>query len=189
MSMIGHNRGPSMEAGHGFRRLSWSKARAELMPTLPLEVVRLRVQRAKRLGLPYKTYASIRAASGRDVVAFLFSGNAMDLRPQRVTIPEKQAARLADLPATRLGAIYGPQDPAVVLAENPDLLDHVGVAPGFTATWRETRERLRTIARAGALPLDGVVVVSATAIEAEWAGSAGLAGTIPAPVFFVQNQF
>ncbi len=81
MAEIGHNGGPSLEAGRGFRKLAWSKARKSLLPSLPLEVVRIHVKRAKRLGLPYKTYATIRSTAGRDIVAFLFSGNAVALRP------------------------------------------------------------------------------------------------------------
>lgn len=173
-----------MAAGFGFRKLSWSKARAELLPTLPLEVVRFRVARAKRLGLPYKTYAQVRAASGRDIVAFLFSSNALDLRHGRSDIPYDQAVRLADLPATRLAAVYAPKAPDVVLGANAGLLDTAGVAPGFTATWRQTRDGLRDLARAGAVPLDGVVVVAATAIEREWSGTAGLASTVSADQFF-----
>jgi len=41
-----------MEPGFGFRKHAWTKARAALLPSLPLEIVRLRVERAKRLGLP-----------------------------------------------------------------------------------------------------------------------------------------
>jgi hypothetical protein len=88
MSGIGHNGGPSMEAGYGFRKVAWKKARASLLPTLPLEIVRVRVARAKRLGLPYKTYATIRATSGHDIVAFLFSGNALGL-PRRAPCPRR----------------------------------------------------------------------------------------------------
>lgn len=184
MSMIGHNRGPSMEAGEGFRRLSWSKARAELMPKLPLEIVRLRVARAKRLGLPYKTYASIRAASGRDVVAFLFSGNALELRPQRIMIPDELAERLEGLPADRLGAIYAPLVPDDVRTANPNLIDGAGRAPAFTSRWRDARTGLRQIARSHTVPLDGVVVVAATEIEREWSDIAGFAGAVRASTFF-----
>ena len=63
MSQIGHNNGPSMETGRGFRVHAWSKARADLIPNLPIEILRGRVRRAKELGLPYKTYASVRAST------------------------------------------------------------------------------------------------------------------------------
>lgn len=81
MGMIGHNNGPTMEAGASWRRHCWTTARQALLPTLPVEVVRTRVRRAKELGLDYRTYASVRAQTGHDVVAFLFSSNALRVRP------------------------------------------------------------------------------------------------------------
>ena len=186
MSMIGHNRGPSMEAGHGFRRLSWSKARSDLLPTLPLEVVRLRVARAKRLGLPYKTYATIRATSGRDIVAFLFSGNALELH-RRVELPPRIGARLADLPAKRLAAIYAPVTPELVATANQGRIDAAGRAPDITASWASMRDDLRAITAARSLPGDAVVLVAATALEREWCAAAGLAATLPADGFFAAD--
>ncbi|MEM9350184.1 MAG: hypothetical protein AAGA47_07975, partial [Pseudomonadota bacterium] len=76
---IGHNNGPSMEAGYTYRKHQWKKAREALLPTLPLMIVRMRVKRAKELGLDYKTYAGVRASTGRDVIGFLFSSNALRL--------------------------------------------------------------------------------------------------------------
>ena len=71
---IGHNNGPEM-TGLSWRSHCWRGARAQLLPTLPIEVVRLRVRRAAELGLPYKTYAGVRAQTGHDLVGFLFSSN------------------------------------------------------------------------------------------------------------------
>ena len=48
------------------------------MPIRPIEVVRMRDRRARKLGLDDKTGASVRAATGHDVVACRFSSN--DLR-------------------------------------------------------------------------------------------------------------
>ncbi|MEM7722751.1 MAG: hypothetical protein AAF376_10275 [Pseudomonadota bacterium] len=186
MSGIGHNGGPTMEPGFGFRKLAWTKARASLLPTLPLEVVRIRVARAKRLGLPYRTYATIRATSGRDIVAFLFSGNALEVTPQRIVVPGTVGARLDDLSgqAERIGAIYAPVAPDLVRLANPERLDAAARAPAFTETWSATRAQLRAVIRAENLPLDGVVLVSATAVERDWCGAAGLAGQIEADAFF-----
>jgi hypothetical protein len=183
---IGHNGGPDISAGYGFRKLAWTKARRALLPSLPLEVVRLRVARAKRLGLPYQTYATIRATSGHDIVAFLFSGNALDLRPGRVALSTAVSARLAALEgaASRVGAVYAPTEPQALGAAHPGLFEIVGCAPGFTATWRETRDGLRALLAARHLPRDGVVLVSATAIERGWTGAAGLAGTIDREMLF-----
>lgn len=44
---------------------------------LPIEVVRLQVNRAKALGLDYRAYAGVRATTGRDLVAFLYSSNGL----------------------------------------------------------------------------------------------------------------
>jgi hypothetical protein len=79
--MLGHNGGPSLDRGFGWRHHCWKTAREALLPNLPIEVVRLRVKRAAEIGLDYRTYASIRASSGHDVVAFLFSSNALRLLP------------------------------------------------------------------------------------------------------------
>lgn len=183
---IGHNGGPTIEAGYGFRKLAWTKARRALLPSLPLEVVRLRVARAKRLGLPYQTYATIRATSGHDIVAFLFSGNALDLRPGRADLPAPVAERLEVLSgaAERLGAVYAPLAPEALVAAHPGLFEAVGRAPGFTASWRETRDGLRALLAERHMPRDGVVLVAATSIERGWTGAAGLAGVIDRDMLF-----
>ncbi len=59
----GHNGGPTLEPGGAWRRHCWRKARADLLPHLPIEVLRTRVRRAGELGLDYRTYASVRAAT------------------------------------------------------------------------------------------------------------------------------
>jgi hypothetical protein len=175
-----------MASGRAFRTLAWTRARRDLLPSLPLEVVRIRVKRAKRLGLPYKTYATIRATTGCDIVAFLFSGNALELRPARVTCPAPVARRLAGLDGAvdRVAAVYAPMRPDAVLAANDAVLDAVARAPGFTESWTQTRDRLRGIIAAQGVPTDAVVLVSATAVEQDWCGAAGLAGRIGADAFF-----
>jgi hypothetical protein len=175
-----------MEPGYGFRKLAWTKARDALLPSLPLEVVRLRVKRAERLGLPYRTYATIRATSGQDIVAFLFSGNALDLRVGAADLPAPVVARVASLQgaAERLGAIYAPTAPAAVLSAQPDLFEAVGQAPGFTAPWREARGRLRGLMAERRLPADAVVLVAATGIERGWGALAGFGGVLDRDVIF-----
>ncbi|MDG3041907.1 hypothetical protein [Roseicyclus marinus] len=186
MSGLGHNGGPTMEAGFGFRKLAWGKARAALLPSLPLEVVRLRVKRAERLGLPYKTYATIRATSGQDIVAFLFSGNALDLRRGETRLSAPVAARLGALEgaATRLAAIYAPTAPEAVLAAQPELIEAASRAPAFTAPWRDTRDSLRALMAARRLPADAVVLVAATGIERGWGAVAGFGGVLDRDVLF-----
>ena len=183
--MIGHNKGPTLERGHGWRRHAWTRARKALIPnTMPLEIVRLRVKRAAALGLDYKTYASIRAASGRDVVAFLFSGNALALTPKRLTLPHHIADKLTPLDAQRLAAIYAPAHPVAVAKANPGLFTHVAAAPPFTESWSATRARLKSLLSTANAPADGTILIAATTIERDWCAAANLAAAIPADRFF-----
>lgn len=186
MGGIGHNGGPTMEPGYGFRKLAWTKARAALLPSLPLEVVRIRVKRAERLGLPYRTYATIRATSGQDIVAFLFSGNALELKVGQAALSAPVAARVAALggAADRLAAIYAPTVPAAVLAAHPDHFEAAGPAPAFTTPWREARDRLRGLLAERRLPADAVVLVAATGIERGWGAVAGFGGVLDRDVIF-----
>lgn len=183
MAGLGHNRGPSLEAGAGFRKVAWTKARAALLPALPLEVVRLRVKRAQRLGLPYKTYATVRAVTGRDIVGFLFSDNALDMRRGGV-VPAAERARLIELDgeALRLAAIHGAADPQALVEAG--VIDGAGRAPGLSTPWRAARDGLRAMALDAHVPFDGLVVVAATALEKEWSATAGLGGTISRDVMF-----
>lgn len=185
MSGIGHNGGPTLEPGTAFRRLAWKKARKALLPSLPLEVVRVRVARAKRLGLPYQAYATIRATAGQDIVAFLFSGNALGLTPSNARIGDDLAPRLRDLDgaAQRLSAIYAPHAPRAILAANAGLLEAAAAAPDILTPWREARDRLRGLAHAEGVRPDGVVLVAATALEHAWCGTAGFAGSLSPEVF------
>ncbi len=180
MSGIGHNGGPSMEAGFGFRKVAWTKARTELLPKLPLEILRVRVARAKRLGLPYRTYASFRAATGRDVVAFLYSGNALGVTRRKLTVSADMADHLRHLDgaAGRLAAIYAPNTPADVLSANPALLSAAAAAPNIMVPWGQIRSHFRGFAHAEGVPADGIVLVAATEIEDEWSTAAGFAGAI-----------
>lgn len=171
---IGHNAGPSMDEGAAWRTHCWRQARAALLPTLPIEVVRLRVARAKALGLDYRTYAGVRATTGRDLVAFLFSTNALGLLRATDALPEDRRQRLAAMEAGRLAAVQPPLDPARVLALAP--LDAAHRAPASTEGWGATRARLRAIL--GTLPPDGVLLVAETPAEREWCAAARLAGVV-----------
>jgi hypothetical protein len=184
MSGIGHNGGPAMEPGASWRRHCWTKARADLLPAMPLEVIGYRMKRAQELGLDYRTYAGVRATTGRDIVAFLFSSNALRLDRSPV-LPGAQAAKLAALVETgRLAAVYRPLDPEMVLSGNPGALDHTGHAPTVFDSWSETRKVLLALTRAARLPPDAVLVVGETSLERDWCGTARLAGFVPADRYF-----
>ncbi|MDU8943440.1 hypothetical protein [Ovoidimarina sediminis] len=181
MSGIGHNRGPSMDRGAGWRRFAWHKARAELLPVLPVEMVRMRVRRARELGLDYKTYAGVRASTGRDLVAFLFSSNALWIERDRIA-----PARVAKLEALRrtgrIVLVHPPGTPEAVLSLNAGALDGAGSAPTILDTWPELRDRVT--APIGALPRDGILVIGATHLERDWCAAGRLAGYLDAERYF-----
>ncbi|MGR3541671.1 MAG: hypothetical protein ACU0BS_09610 [Hasllibacter sp.] len=179
---IGHNRGPEM-TGLTYRTHLWRKARLATVPVLPLAVIRMRVRRAAELGLDYRTYDSIRAQSGRDVVAFLYSSNALRATPAAPAMPRSRAALLAAQKATRGALVHRPLSAPAVARANPQL-DHADPAPRFTDSWSEMREGLEATLKARALSRRATVLVGETAFEAEWAASARLAGYLPASRVF-----
>jgi hypothetical protein len=181
MRGVGHNGGPSLEGGASWRRQCWSAARAQLLPTLPVEVVRLRVRRARELGLDYRTYAGVRAATGHDVVAFLFSSNALRVTVLRPAMPEARAMKLAEVRCGRLALAVQPLTPPMVTAANP-VLDGVFPAPYALAGFGEMRDRLR--AALGAVPGDQVILVGDLGLERDWCAAGRLAGYLPAERYF-----
>lgn len=184
MVAMGHNGGPGMEPGASWRRYCWTRARAELLPHLPIEVLRGRVKRAGELGLDYRTYASVRAASGHDVVAFLFSSNALRLLAPRPDLPADRAAKLAALIGCgRIALAQAPLEPAQVMAAAPGQIDATHAAPHALAAFGEARRLLR--AALGAIPGDRVILVGDMALEREWSAAGRLAGYLPAERYFV----
>lgn len=182
MDGIGHNGGPSLEGGVSWRRHCWSAAREALLPTLPIEVVRLRVKRAKALGLDYRTYTGVRAATGHDVVAFLFSSNALRVSALRPTMPEARALKLAGVECGRLALAVAPLTPGMVEAANPVVLDGAHPAPYALAGFGEVRAMLR--AALDKLPGDQVILVGDLGLERDWCAAGRLAGYLSAERYF-----
>lgn len=181
MGGIGHNLGPTLEPGTSWRRHSWAKARARLLPVLPIEVVRLRVKRAQELGLDYRTYASIRATSGHDVIAFLFSSNALRVTDRHTQMPPPVIEKLAQVVNTRRCALVrGGVDAECLMAST--VIDHAQPAPRPFAAWSEMRRGVWS-ALQGSAP-DRVVLVGDTAEERDWATAARLAWYLPADRYF-----
>lgn len=185
MSEIGHNRGPSMETGSGWRRFAWRQARAELLPKMPIEVVRRRVKRARELGIDYKAYAGIRATTGRDVIALLFSDNALRLL-EEAHLPADRAAKLKNVvSADCLAMVHPPLRPQDVTARNPVIL-RANIAPTVFSSWAQTRAQIFELK--GVTPADGVVVIGDTWLEKEWCAAGSLAGFIPAETYFATGR-
>jgi hypothetical protein len=181
MNVIGHNGGPSLEGRVSWRKHCWSKARERLLPTLPVEVVRLRVKRAQALGLDYKTYAGVRAATGHDVVAFLFSSNALRVSVLRPAMPEARAVKLAEVQCGRLALATAPLTPGMVTTANP-VLDGSWPAPYALAGFGEVRAVLRQAL--GKVPSDQVILVGDLGLERDWCAAGRLAGYLSAERYF-----
>lgn len=184
---IGHNGGPSMQPGESWARHCWTRARAELLPTLPLEVIRTRVRRAQEIGLEYRTYATIRATTGRDIVAFLFSTETLRLRPVKLDLPPDRAARLAELKADRLllaAPDVAPQQALARFAEQGVPLTAASPAPGAWAEWRETRAAIRAALDPLKLPGDAVLMVGEGQLQNDWAQAGKLAGFLSGDRYF-----
>ena len=188
MSGIGHNGGPTMEPGASWRRHCWRSAREALLPKLPIEIVRMQVKRAAEIGLDYKTYAGVRATTGHDLVAFLFSTNALRLLRERDRMAEADARKLA---ATRnigrLVATQPPLDPGRVrqaLAGQGIDVDAAARAPGLSDEWSATRAALLGLLAETRAPSDRLLLIGDTALEREWVGAAGLAGFLSADKYF-----
>ncbi|MDP5084341.1 MAG: hypothetical protein NWQ23_02895 [Yoonia sp.] len=180
---IGHNSGRVDEPGQSWRKYVWTKARKDLMPTLPIEVVRLRVRRAAELGLPYKTYAGIRACTGHDLIGFLFSNNALQVLRDGQEMPVDRAARLGALVrADRTGVAHRPVTPTYLGGLSG--LDRAFAAPAFNQSWSAMRDQVRAIVTAQGQPADRFVIVGDTAFEREWAEAARTAGYLQADAFF-----
>jgi len=178
---IGHNGGPALEGATGWKRHCWKAAREALLPVLPIEVVRLRVRRAAELGLDYRTYASVRAQTGHDVVAFLFSSNALRVSAQRPAAPALVTGKLQEVKAGLMGLAVAPLSSGAMAAANP-VLGEAHPAPYALARWAEARAAIR--AALGRLPGDGVVLVGDHGLEAEWCAAGRLAGYLPAERYF-----
>ncbi len=155
-------------------------AREGLLPNLPIEVLRLRVNRARALGLPYKTYAGFRAQTGHDVVAFLFSSNGLGVTALRPVMADQVADKVAAVQAGRIGLASAPLSP-LVLGLN-DCLDRAYPAPYALASFRQTAQDLR--AALGAMPADRVVLVGVGALERDWVAAGRLAGWVAADKYF-----
>jgi len=191
---IGHNQGPPLDPARSWRRFAWKTARAALMPKLPLEVVRRRVRRAAELGLEYPAYASILMGTGRDIVGFMFTCDALGMRLVRGLsvdeVPPDVAAKLRGLAGcAKILAARAPADPLRLcqhLSAGPGLIFDAGAAlPGRAEVpWAEGRAAIRAALQPLKLPADAVVMVGTDPAERRWADAARLAQFLPAERYF-----
>lgn len=181
---IGHNGGPG--EGSSYRAHCWRIARADLLGArLPIEVVRTQVARARDLGLDYKTYAGVRATTGRDLVAFLYSSNALGVFRMDRPVASAEAARIAaSSAAAHLGCSPGLAPD--VLARQIGAVSARMLAP-FGSDWAAIRDEMKGWLRAQGLPGDAVLMIGETAHEREMMAAGGLAGFVDGRTFFGQS--
>ena len=184
---IGHNGGPVLEPGAGWRRHCWRVARRETLERLPFPVVRRRLKRARELGLAYPAYAALRAGGADDIVAILFSTNALRLLREGDRLPPGRAGKLAALVRCgRVALAVPPLSPEAVLARAGGVLDAAHRAPAFPAGRGEMRARLAEAV--GRRPRRDVLLVGDTGFEREWSAALGLAGYLAAERYFAVGE-
>jgi len=132
--------------------------------------------------LDYRMYAGIRATTGRDIVAVLFSSNALEMRKGQLQVSAEAAQKLGQVLADRIGLATEPVRPQGMLQAVH--FAYAIAAPFAFAPFAVQRTTLR--AALGSLPSDQAILVGAYNAEAEWCAAARLAGYIPAASFFAR---
>jgi hypothetical protein len=56
---VGHNGGPSLDPGVGWRQFCWKKAHARAWKMPPREIALARLARAEALGISYRQYTAV----------------------------------------------------------------------------------------------------------------------------------
>ncbi len=141
------------------------------------------MRRAKELGLDYKTYASVRASTGHDVVAFLFSSNALRVAVTRPAMPLDRVEKLASLTgAGRIALAVRPLSTSALMAASEGVVDAAHDAPFALARFKDVRDALRVAM--GRVSSDQVILVGDMSLERDWCAAGRLAGYVSAERYF-----
>ncbi|MDT8344667.1 MAG: hypothetical protein RQ752_09570, partial [Thermohalobaculum sp.] len=128
--------------------------------------------------------------SGRDIVGFLFTCEAIGLRLARtVDLPERAAAKLRDLARCERLLLAEPGDDpealrAALAVEARLGFAAAGRAPGPRAALPEGRAAIRAVLEPLRLPSDAVVMIGTRGAERAWADAARMAKFLPAESYF-----
>ncbi|MEJ6501644.1 MAG: hypothetical protein QNL54_09130 [Rhodobacterales bacterium] len=193
MAQLGHNNGPTMEPGHGWRTHCWTVARKNLLGHMPIEIIRAQVKRAAEIGLDYKTYATVTGTSGQDIYAFLFSSNSLRLHLSARDLPQDRAEKLrAIVRCDKIVISHRPIDPARLPADFEALhrvvLRDAQPAPKFSDSWSQLRNGMRNLLGAHKLSPGTVVLIGDTGFERDWTAAGKFAAYLPAERFFPEGS-
>ncbi|MEO0386279.1 MAG: hypothetical protein AAF281_01945 [Pseudomonadota bacterium] len=193
MTKLGHNKGPALVPGAGWRSYCWRRARADLVGAkLPIEIVRQRVRRARELGLAYPHYARVLMGSGRDIVGFLFTCDALGLRlRRRLEMPNPVRDKLATIKRADLLALAPEGEaPEAFRRELVEISNLDFAAAGETPAgrpWRFAGTAIQATLSAAGLPGRGVVLVAEDAAQA-WVVPGRLGGFVAADAYFTAGE-
>ncbi|MEM9735409.1 MAG: hypothetical protein AAF908_02245, partial [Pseudomonadota bacterium] len=133
----------------------------------------------------YPAYASILLGSGRDIVGFLFTAEAIGLRLQRGEIDAGAGLKLQSLTEVKrflmTAAEQNPIAVGEVLALHRIEMAGMGAVPERDA---DAFPAIRAILDPAKLPGDAVVMIGTAARERDWAEAARLAKFLPASAYF-----
>lgn len=145
---------------------------------------RRRLRRAAEIGLDYSAYATLRASTGRDILAILYSTNALRLMRDAQVLEAARAAKLAEVRgAERRALVMAPLRPgpllARVIAAHLPVLDAACAAPPALAPWSQLAAAM-DVARPARTPADAVLLVGDTAAERDMVAAGRFAGYLEA---------
>jgi hypothetical protein len=194
MASIGHNGGPK-RLGLGWQKHCWTQSRKALIGKhIPIEVVRMRIRRARELGLEYPQYASILLGTGRDVVGFLFTVDGLHLKlRKRLEMPDVVQDKLRGLEQVSLmGFSPSGEAPEAFRVEVSDVagVPFASVAPEAEGLlgWSAAKAAVRAVLDPLQLPSDAVVMVGTQDHEAHMVQAAKMARFISSEDYFGRAQ-
>ena len=142
------------------------------------------MNRAKELGMDYKTYAKVRQTSGQDILALMFSSNALRIIGQGAKMPQAEDAALqAVRNAKKLSLVHPPNTPRSVMKAN-ETLDAADIAPFFNDDWASMRQKVTRLIKQERLPGSSVLVIGDAPLENEWCAAAKAAGYLTSSEYF-----
>jgi hypothetical protein len=188
---IGHNNGPQMKTGLGWQQHCWKVARKDVLgKTIPIEIVRMRIKRARQLGMAYPQYASIILGTGRDIVGFLFTVDGMHLKlRKRLEMPEFVQSKLQTIEKCTLMAFSPSGEKSDAFQMELQQISGVkfkssSPEPEPEATWPAVRLAVRAALEPLKLPSDAIVMIGNRETEKQWALAGKMARFIPSSDYY-----